>query len=254
MRRQWLQARIKELGKTQAGLAAALHVDKSAVTKIIDGGRGVKVDEVTVIARFVELPYAEVARLLTDGASQPFSAPSPHPAAPIPGGFQPVPVSQVSVHGEVEAGVWREAVEWPEAERFTVSFLAGPYDHLPRFGLRVRGPSMDLIYPEGSVVVCVPYINLGRQPRSGERVVVERSRGGLVEATVKELEITAEGQCLLWPRSTHPRYQQPIAIDSANLPWGLADGPATFFHDSLAESGSETRITAKVIGSVRLEP
>ena len=58
---------------------------------------------------------------------------------------------------------------------------------MPRFALKVVGPSMDLMYPDGTIILCVRYADLGRLPESGERVVCQRRDDqGLVEATVKE--------------------------------------------------------------------
>lgn len=166
-----------------------------------------------------------------------------------PGTLPPAMPGVVKVRGEVEAGAWREAYEWPESEWLSLPLPPGPHNINDLFALKVRGPSMDLVYPDGSYVVCKPLWKVGRQPRSGERVVVERRRAGLVEATIKELEIQRDGRVMLWPRSSSPAYQAPVELTGGSLSgWGLADGAATFLHEGLAESGMEIAVTALVVG------
>ena len=115
---------------------------------------------------------------------------------------------QLFVKGSVAAGVWLEAWEVPEDEweRFTGrSDVGAPLSR--RFGLRVVGNSMDLVYPPGTVVECVSYDGSAPVP-SGKRVVVVRTKlDGTVEATVKELVRDDEGAEWLVPRSSNPSFQ-----------------------------------------------
>lgn len=173
----------------------------------------------------------------------------------------PARLRMVPLIGEVEAGVWREALEWgeeEEQERFPIP-VDPRWQGQPLFALRVRGPSMDRLYPDGSIIYCVRYADLARDPKPGERVICRRvNNNGLVEATVKELEIDPDGNAWLWPRSSHPEHQQPIRLprvvanDEEALPDPLearADG--SFFDDGQTES---VEIVGRVVGSLRLEP
>lgn len=155
-------------------------------------------------------------------------------------GSMPLNMHYVMARGTVEAGVWREAAEWPEEDWFPVG-VAGVerYDELPQFALVVRGPSMNLIYPEGSVLICVAFLHLGRGPRHGERVVVEHRKSGFVEATVKEYAVEA-GERRLYARSDSPRHAGAVEIPREANPAESQDG--------------EIRITALVIASIRPEP
>jgi repressor LexA len=145
-----------------------------------------------------------------------------------------VHVSSIPVVGAVQAGQWVEAVEWDQDEWYEIAIPPDPrYPNQRRFGLEVRGPSMNELYPEGSVVVCLRLYELGREPKSGERVVVERRRAdGCVEATVKEFRQDGEG-VWLWPRSTHPAFQQPVPFPD--------------------DGDEEVTITGLVVGSYRSE-
>jgi SOS-response transcriptional repressor LexA len=144
-------------------------------------------------------------------------------------------VTTVTVLGSVQAGLWQTAFEWSTGERYNVPSVLHPsYHTLPLFGLEVKGASMDDVYPHGSIIICVKFLDLGRSPRSGERVVAIATReDDMVEATVKEYRIGADGLPRLWPRSTHPDFQQPLLI----------------------KAGSERELTilALVIGSYRPE-
>lgn len=153
----------------------------------------------------------------------------------LPPDGQTVGLVRVRVTGEVEAGVWKDAAEWPETEQYTIEVPAhGPTPGARRFALRVAGRSMDLLYPEGTLVICAPLADVGRGPRSGDRVIVERRcADGRIEATCKEYVIDDRGNAWLWPRSTAPEHQQPIP---------LAD------QDTI-----EVRLSALVIGSYRPE-
>lgn len=142
------------------------------------------------------------------------------------------------VIGEVQAGHWLEAAEWPRGDWMPVIVPIDPaYEHLPRFGLLVRGPSMNQLYPDGSVLICVKLIDLNREPISGERVIVHRTRGGtIVEATVKEY-VERDGHKRLIPRSDHPDHQTPLELTAPG-------------HDGPEET---VTVTALVIGSYRPE-
>ncbi len=154
----------------------------------------------------------------------------------------PTDLHFVLVRGAVEAGAWKEAIEWPEDDWYPVPAVPMPaYTDLPQFALEVRGPSMNAVYPDSSMVVCVFLMHLSREPRSGERVVVERRRRGFVEATVKEF-VVEDGVPKLYPRSDHPQHQEPIVVQT-----GLHDGENE-------NQDEQTRITALVIGSFRPEP
>jgi phage repressor protein C with HTH and peptisase S24 domain len=143
----------------------------------------------------------------------------------------------IRVVGEIQAGEPVEALEWPIGQQYEIPLpIAEAFHKFPVQALVVRGPSMDEVYPDGSMIVCIKFMDLGRNPRSGERVVALRSQpSGLYEASVKEFRIDRDGMARLWPRSSHPDFQQPITVE-----------------DQLA-AGETLSITHLVIGSYRPE-
>lgn len=121
---------------------------------------------------------------------------------------------QIPIQGEVAAGVWRERMEYDESEWET--FTGAPQVDAPlnnRFGLRVEGDSMDLLYPPGTVLECVRYWGDDPIP-NGKRVIVQRiSDDGTVETTVKEYQQDGDDVIWLVPRSSNPAFQAPFRCD-----------------------------------------
>jgi transcriptional regulator with XRE-family HTH domain len=121
---------------------------------------------------------------------------------------------ELRVKGEVQAGVWRDAIEWPETEWLEYIGRADvSADARHRFGLRVVGDSMNEIYPHGTILDCVSVFGRA-EIQSGKRVIVIRQRDDFeFEATVKEFHIDQDGREWLRPRSNHPAFQQWQALD-----------------------------------------
>lgn len=218
MRNKWLEKRLKELkdkGKSKSGLAEVLGVAPARITEIIAGTRKISTYELPKIAKYLELPDAVVLAYASVGA------------------LKPAKIGQVWVKGIVQAGAWKEAIEWHQEDwRPAPVGIDTRYARLEQFGLEVGGASMNLIYPEGSVVVCVSLIELGADPMPGDHVICQRRSKAGIEATVKELQRDEAGDYWLWPRSSDPNFQQP---------WKLPVGDE-FGNDDL-------RLVALVIGS-----
>lgn len=113
------------------------------------------------------------------------------------------------VAGHVEAGVYRDAVEWDRSRWYAVDVPVPERFRRLAKALEVRGPSMNMDYPEGSVVIWVNMLD-ARPPRHGDHVIAYAcSHDDQVEATVKELRIL-DGKQWLFPRSHDPAFQAPI--------------------------------------------
>lgn len=187
---EWLKAELQKPGRSQSALARHLGVVPEIVNRIVHGRRQVKAHEADEIRAYL----ASTER----GAPATITRIAPKPS----------PTALLTVRGTVEAGSWREVV-LTDLE-YEAETLVAPRSVVDSgaFALRVVGPSMDMLYPDGSYVVVQPWHG-GPLPY-GKRVVVERNRDGLVETTVKELVRGADGEPELWPRSFHPAHQSPI--------------------------------------------
>jgi transcriptional regulator with XRE-family HTH domain len=231
MRNDWIKHRIRELrsaGKnvTQGSLADAIGVEQPRISEIIAGRRTVRAAEARSMAAYLELPESVVLARLEGDVEVDTPA------------NQWVPLKHIMVVGAVQAGVYGEALEWPDQDWYPAPIGAFPsYERYMQRGLLVRGESMNELYPDGSIVACVKYIDLGRDPIPGERVVVMRAIDGFYEATLKEIRQAPDGTWWLWPRSTHPSFQQP---------WQLTDDEG--------EWNENLRVVAKVVGCYRPEP
>lgn len=111
--------------------------------------------------------------------------------------------------GTVAAGKWQSADDVPDPVALTGVPLPGHINpSTPRYAYKVKGESMNELYPHGSIVICIDNVQANHDPQPGERVVVRRRRlDGTVEFTIKELMVDAAGDKWLIPRSTDPRYQ-----------------------------------------------
>jgi SOS-response transcriptional repressor LexA len=129
--------------------------------------------------------------------------------------------SSIFVAGHIQAGDYREAVAWDEADWYAVDVpIPDRFRRLAK-ALEVRGSSMNVDYPEPSIVVWVEMLDY-RAARTGDDVVVYSIRtDDMVEATLKELRIDDDGDMWLWPRSHDPLHQTPINI--ANPPEHVAE-------------------------------
>lgn len=138
--------------------------------------------------------------------------------------------------GEVAAGVWREAFEWPRSEWLPVLIPIHDerYPGIQRAALRVRGDSMDQIYPDGSLVIFVRLADIARKPVPGDRVVVLRHRHGTTEGTIKEYARDASKGRWLLPRSSNPAHSAILL-------------------DQQKDGGETIDVMGLIVGSQRIE-
>jgi transcriptional regulator with XRE-family HTH domain len=202
----------KRKGLTQGQLAEIVGVEQPTIQRWEKGKREPSFNQLFSIAAALDV--------------DPSSLLDPMMAAPLG--------PRLFVKGEVAAGIWRGAVELPQSDwqAFTGrSDIVADAEH--RFGLRVSGDSMDLIYPPGTIIECVSTFSHA-EIAPGKRVVVVRIReDGDCEATVKEL-VEMDGAMWAVPKSSNPAHSA-IKLDEP-------------------EAGiTETRIAAVVVASVRPE-
>lgn len=192
-RRDILRAFINERGLKIARWAKDSGVDKNSIYNFLNGhSNALDLRTYGKLARSSEVP---VHRLTGD---------MPEPPSP----------TALWVVGTVEAGSFREAVEWDRSRWYSVDVPVPDRFRRVAKALEVRGNSMDDEYKPGSVLIWVDFLDF-RPPRPGDHVIVYcTDRAGLVEATVKELRVDEAGKRWLWPRSTKPEHQLPLDIEA----------------------------------------
>jgi transcriptional regulator with XRE-family HTH domain len=207
-----LKALRKKRQLSQAQLAELIGVEQPTVQRWESGKRVPDLDNLQALARAL----GTTPGAILDGDSVVSIGPT------------------LFIKGEVAAGVWLPAAEWPEDawQTFTGrSDVTARMEH--RFGLRVTGDSMDLLYPHGSIVECVSTFG-NAEALPGRRVIIVRKNDRQeYEATVKEL-VEQQGELWAVPRSTNPAHR-PFKLNESE------------------EGILETRIVAVVVASIRPE-
>jgi SOS-response transcriptional repressor LexA len=186
--REWLREKLKERGVSQKALSEAWGAPSDAVNKFLRGVREISAEELFKTEQIVN-------------ATAPRHNDNPEVRA----------IVQITVVGEVAGGVWREM----DYEDFDEYFLDYPID--PRWptgsvkALRVRGNSINRQARDGDHVVVLDIAAAPRWVQDGDWVVVNRTRSGTVESTVKRVR-GKPGEWLLCPDSDDPRFQDPIPL------------------------------------------
>lgn len=238
-----IDERLTALGLSERKAALMAGVGVNTIRHIRNRGHAPKPVNLAKLASVLKVPAAHLLEAAAESGS--------HNAAPNI-------LAQVPVRGAIQAGVWREALEWPEQDWYAITTpIDDRYPGIERFGLVVCGASMDRLYPEGTIVLVVKFGDLMRTPNPGERVVVLRRdrRNGEYEATLKEFDIDARGRAVLWPRSNDPEFQSPIIL-GGQIPLSFGDEPmpAVAAAGSLHDAGDpDVMVAALVVGSYRPE-
>jgi transcriptional regulator with XRE-family HTH domain len=207
-----LKALRMQRGWSQAKLAEIIGVEQPTIQRWESGSRTPDLESLDALARALGVTPGS----LLDGD------------APVSIG------PTLFIKGEVAAGVWRAAAEWPESDWQTFTGRSDVRAELKhRFGLRVVRDSMDLLYPPGSIIECVSVFGHA-EALPGRRVVILRKNDRQeYEATVKEL-VEQDGELWAVPRSTNP----------AHRPFKVTEEEPGIL---------ETRIVAIVVASIRPE-
>jgi hypothetical protein len=127
-------------------------------------------------------------------------------------GVRPTKKSWLLVNADVEAGVWREQVEWGPEDWFEIQIE--PSDNAIRgvFGAVVKGRSMEKVLPPGTILRCEDVIFGLSDYNDGDYAIVERVRHGLTEITCKRLSRKIDGSWELRAESYQPEFQDPIYL------------------------------------------
>ena len=196
----WLDQRLADLpGKNLAGLARRIGVPSPRLSELKKGAWRIPLELAEDVAAYLEWDIATLSKKI---GRQPEAL------------EHPIKHKIVTIKGAVAAGEWRESAEWPPDEWLSVRVdIESEFDSYPIYGIKVVGESMNLRFPPDSILECVKYIDLGREPRNGEYVVVHRrNMSGLYECTVKKYTVDQSGRVWLMPESTRPEHQRPLPL------------------------------------------
>jgi transcriptional regulator with XRE-family HTH domain len=204
------------------------------------GQRDLSFDKLAKLAEAVESDRDELLRLRTEllggepGREKPARTDN---VVPFPS--HSVADDGLRIRDRVRAGAWFPADDMDQDEPKRFPATRDPrYPRADQWMSEVEGDSCNLLgINSGDLVHCVDIVEINYRPATGDIVEVERLRfdGAERELTIKQIEVQPDGSILLWPRSTNPKWQEPLVVTD-----GLPDGEET-----------EVRIRAKVLSSTR---
>jgi hypothetical protein len=193
--RGWLKLGLQKPGKTHRELAVRINRHPSTIAKMLAGSKKIETDWLPIISEYIEEPIPTNGTTKGDDPST-VTMTSASPSVTIP------------VEGKVEAGAFREAEMLAHVKPRTIVV---PRDRRYPFAqpraYEVHGDSMDLLgIKDGHTVYGVDFAGSGAALANYMIVVIERSRDGLVERSLKEVHVT-EDYFEFRPRSSNPTHE-----------------------------------------------
>lgn len=114
---------------------------------------------------------------------------------------------RVPVIGRVRAGDWADSHAFnPQAQRVITIPNDDEVSRLDLYALQIEGESMNRLYASGSIVVLSRLSQRPGEIVAGKRYHVVRTRGDLVEDTIKTLVRDGSGEYWLQPESNSPAF------------------------------------------------
>lgn len=198
MYREWLRAALRQPGKSGVGLAKALGIDPSAVSRMLQGKRKLHLDELPKATAYLGVDPPNHAR-----------ASSNLPVASTTNGVQVVPLTK-----SASGGVWREVGVPVIFEAVAIPLVPEPrLAGLEQYATRIDGTDFNKILTPGDYAIFVPFGDIRSAPQDGDIVEVERRRGDSVETTVRRVRVRGD-TIELWPESTDPAWQKPVKLSA----------------------------------------
>ena len=190
---RWIDTALREgrrSGKTNKGLAAALKLDSTQVTRMRNGERAIKAHELRVIEGYL-------------GEKAPGFGGREASAQQVTaiGGVTLIPVEAI-----IAPAVWREVgVPVNSAEKA----FALPDPELA--GLKQYACKVDS--DQGRLVICVPYRDVRVHPHDGDLVHVVRTKADLEEHTLWVIKSGSGGFSLEPEKGSGPQIKFPHSAD-----------------------------------------
>lgn len=213
--RDWLRAICKRTGLTPTQLARESGLPPATINRFLNNTIGAPKNlNATTISRVRDA----AERLI--GPSDPITDVS---STTSDLGNDRWAVRSVEVIGGI--AMLRCADEWKADQKYRLPIpISVEYAHLFVVAFEVQDQSIDLYYPQGSVVTCVPYAEMGRAPYSGERVVVHRARENGTEVSIRQYFVDENEEAWLLTRSQSPEYSDNLRLGKhgGRYPKGIA--------------------------------
>lgn len=189
MLRQTLKDLLKKNNLTQVYVAQRLGITQGALSLYLNGKRKISTQ---FLDRFCTTFDIDISEIYPQSKND---------------------LGQIYIIGDVQAGYFKSLEESCSPSPLPI---CGQKDKkLPLFALRVKGDSMDKLYPDGSFLICCPLNAFPEKLSTGHKVICQRlHKDGKVEATVKEYTENKFGIFLI-PHSTNPLYT-PLKLEQSD--------------------------------------
>jgi transcriptional regulator with XRE-family HTH domain len=201
---EWIKEGLKKKGKSRAGLAKHLGLDRAQITRMLNPelSREIRANELFAISTYFGEPLPPLGLTQLNH-----------------GHYDLFPIL---IRGTVAPGVWRDQNAAPVSSlRLEHSFFPPDprfnIDH--QFDMMVEGTSIERFAKHGALLRCADIEKSGISPEPDDLVIVERKRDGLVETSAKRYRPTSDG-IELWPDSEDPHWQAPVAVSADELSSG----------------------------------
>lgn len=185
MFREWIRDGLRQPGKTQVGLAKALGLDPSAVSRLVRGERELLANEIQKAAGYLGTAPPIVSQRIIESV-------------------QTVPVRYV-----VARGVWRERDTVPFRSLSNLPVVVDPrWSQIEQWAAQLDTTT--------SYIICVTYSQARPMPRPDDLVLVERSRGDLIEHALYTVTLNGDGRWVLKAKDA-PSVEIPMEDTSIKL-------------------------------------
>ena len=180
MMQEWIRIGLAQTGNSGKGLARALGVHDSVVSRMLRGRRRIKPHEIPIIAKYLGMdpPNNSVPSLAKDGGKGAFKSTQLANKIPIVG------IMSTSTWRE-EGGVLLDRATIPVADPRLKGFDQYALEH-------EQGPP-------GRYAIFIDYFAYRPRPLDGDTVLVRRHRNGLVQEFIRVIRLVADGVRLISP-------------------------------------------------------
>lgn len=162
---EWFKKRMRERKVSQGTLSKELGRERTSIVRILSGKQPMRIDEAAVFARLLGTTYLEVIEHALAGQRD--------NGIDFEVATIGVPLRYRIAAAEADAGLF----EFPEPKP-RVPTPPRWIETLNAFAAEVVDQSIDMRYPVGSVLYCVPPNELGRPILAGDICVVLHLTGG----------------------------------------------------------------------------
>ena len=198
----WLTRRLREIKKPKNALAHFIGIPQQHINNLITG-RSITPQRIEKISEFMDIDKTSLLEFYAGNIDEEQLLSGKNEAA--------FPMKGIPVVGFVSADIRQNPNDWNKNDFYRVYI---PYDerlvNKQVFALEIKGDAMDLVYPDGSCVLCVTlddYTSVFGPLENGKKVIVQRTceRDRSVEITVKEYVRNDNGAFLV-ARSSDPAF------------------------------------------------